>query len=1198
MPQSFDFVESALPEGLSVIEASAGTGKTFAISHLVPRFLLEGIIASLGEILIVTFTNDAARELAERIRRVLEKLALPAAPGEAEQDPGIWRLRQRFGEEHCRRILPRALSEIDQLNVSTIHAFCQRTLQTEGTLCGLPVMPEVITHAQEIMEEALYDLWLERIAGDPMLATIATRKGWSIQADLKFVKEIAGLENFEPVPCPARFADTLEALKTAPLCFTHGVVNELVSFIGTIPETAWKKSGAARQQHLDALAQARQFHDPGFEEALEWIATLPDHIARRGKDGAARCEAAKTLNAVKRAGEITVQCEHLQWCWQNECAGVVLDRVQAKLNATRQITQDGLITTLRDALRGPSGFVLAARLRARIKVALIDESQDTDPKQFEIFHTLFASGKSVSLPHRLVMIGDPKQAIYGFRGADVNTYLAAKEQARATFTLNTTFRQPAPLVEALNAFFTTQPGMPGSLLKEGLEFYPASSGLAKDQQLFVENEPVPGRIEAWIVGGAEVESYANASQREEIIPATVATEIVRLLACGKMGADAATARPLTPSDFSVLTHSNAEAQQIAAALIERGVPAIIASGENVLASEEARELLHLLRALDDPRRQQLIFTALATRLLGSGVEALRNIQLDSDRYEGTLQKFLRWQQIWEHKGVAAALAAVDEEEAITPRLASTEKGERRLTNFRQLIDILQEAALQHAPRPAHLIRWFAQEIAAAGGNDAPEERQLQLESDREAVQVVTMHKAKGLEYNLVFCPYLWELKSPKGIQRFAQPGRRPQLVHLGLESGGRLKNSLYQNTLEDRLRLTYVAMTRAKTRLWFYGGDIGVNTRSPLPASPLDWLLQTQTQPEFTAAWMDNPNKEGKKEGRAEQHTAGLRSRFQGRTALIAIQPPPPANSASWTPPATSASPGLAALPVPTIARPWALTSFSALTRERLPHGSCMPPDPSREEPGQDVAECCNPFHAASGGTIMGTAIHAWMEQWDFGPVNRDALERHLQPFQLTAPPAISLNDAVAAMLEQLRGSMLPGLDCSIAQACPEPAASEWHFHLPIRESLTPQQLADVFRLHAAPLYQPYVPILGALPSAELRGFLQGFIDRLACEGNRWGVIDWKTNKLGQTPHAYSQAALLGCAMESHYILQAHLYLIALRRYLRQCNPAGEIAGAWLVFLRAVRSGTSGGILHIAPGEALLDALDHLFFPGQPADLP
>jgi exodeoxyribonuclease V beta subunit len=187
----------------------------------------------------------------------------------------------------------------------------------------------------------------------------------------------------------------------------------------------------------------------------------------------------------------------------------------------------------------------------------------------------------------------------------------------------------------------------------------------------------------------------------------------------------------------------------------------------------------------------------------------------------------------------------------------------------------------------------------------------------------------------------------------------------------------------------------------------------------------------------------------------------------------------------------------------------------------------------------------------------------------------------------------VYLMLKELRGATLPGLECTIAEACPTHEASEWHFHLPIKDTLNPQRLAAAFARYGGPEYQVYAPMLNALTSPDLEGFLQGFLDRLACHRGAWGVIDWKTNRLGDHPGAYGSESLLSCAMQSHYLLQAHLYLVALRRYLKHAAPGARLAGAWLVFLRAVHGGSSSGILHINPGEDLLDALDCLFFEGK-----
>ena len=211
--EELDFVQSAIPPGLSVIEASAGTGKTFAISHLVPRLLLDKAAASLAEILLVTFTNDAARELAERVRRVIELLAGDPAVDEEKNHPGVHRLRRCYGGDEHRAIMRQALLDIDRLNVSTIHSFCQRTIQAEGVLCGLPVMPEVITDAAELIDEALYEIWQEKIVGDPFLAAMAHAGGWSLGDDLLVVRMACGLEGCEPLPAARDFEQTLEMVE-------------------------------------------------------------------------------------------------------------------------------------------------------------------------------------------------------------------------------------------------------------------------------------------------------------------------------------------------------------------------------------------------------------------------------------------------------------------------------------------------------------------------------------------------------------------------------------------------------------------------------------------------------------------------------------------------------------------------------------------------------------------------------------------------------------------------------------------------------------------------------------------------------------------------------------------------------------------------------------------------------------------------
>ncbi len=1187
MDSDFDFVENHLPPGLSIIEASAGTGKTYALSHLVPRLLLEGSASCLGEILLVTFTNDAARELSERVRQVLQTLDSPAATDEEQQANGVHRLRNKFNSPQHTEILRKALRDIDLLAVSTIHSFCQRTLQSEGTLCGLPTIPELVPDATEFIEPELYDLWKTRIAIDPALAAIASTSNWSLADDLNFFKVALSVEDAETLPPSRDFDAAFEELKATPALFDHAACDALQSLFDRVPKwNATDKGAAYRTEMVRCLRESTTLEAPGFLEAVTAISSASGWINKQSKIGKALLQEASELKAVEAATVILRELKLLLWHWHNHCATRIRRTAQAALQANRQITYDGLVTSLRDALRSPKGPALADRLRARYRVALIDESQDTDPRQFEIFRNAFLGLPNEPKPaeHRLVLIGDPKQAIYGFRGADVSTYLEAKALAGdRVFRLNRTYRSCGPLVAAVNSFFAPA----HSLLKDGLEFIPAQSGLNHDTVLHHAGEPCAGRVAVWLAREEHADDYKNNSERLDQIATRVASEIVRLLA---NHAELVTTRPggspdserraVRPGDFAVLVSAGYEATAIADALHVRKVPAIVAHGSHIMLSEEAAEILTLLRAINEPRRAGLRFAALATRLLGLDDVALRKIRADGELDDQWLATFERWQKIQERQGIAPALVAIDHETQLSQRLSRARLGERRVTNFRQLTDLLQTASMQLGRKPEHLLRWLSQEMASADEHPS-DERQQHLESDAEAVQIVTMHSAKGLEYNLVFCPFLWSFKNPGGVQKLSVSGQPARLVHMELANDPVASQMLHRNALEDRLRLAYVAMTRAKVRLWIYAGEAA----GKAPAGALDWLFRHQPCAGY-AAWSAADNAVN----RAAAHTKALEAMA---CAHIHVCAPPEQDASVWEQPAATSSAALATQAAPDVPAPWGITSFSSLTREKHARSGSEPTPPRpAARPDEAGAPAGNGFLSARGGALMGTAIHDWIEQWDFREPAPGAVELHLQRYALPAAAhGPSLSKGVESMLAQLSGAILPGLNCTVAEACPLAESSEWHFQLPINRVLTPQLLAAAFTEHGDAAAHQYAPILANLRGNELQGFLQGFMDRLACHEQSWGVIDWKTNKLGSSLDAYGSDSLMECAMQSHYLLQAHLYLVALRRYL---GPDIHIAGAWLIFLRAVRAGTDDGILHIQPKPALLAALDSLFF--KPAD--
>lgn len=1171
MSGEFDFAASPVAKGLSVIEASAGTGKTYAISHLVPRLLLDGTVASVGDILLVTFTKAAAAELADRVRRVLEGLAAPAPPA---MDAGAMRLRERFGAEKTQEVISKALLDLDRLNVSTIHSFCMQVLQSEGSLCGVPVLPELVPDASDVVEEALHDLWETEVAGDPLLAAVAADCKWNVEGDLWFITQALSIPEVTFLPEPKPLAAVVRCLREGARQFTDDCCAAVAAVLAEVDR--WTKKAPTegeRRGLLDSLRAADGPDAPGFLAAVRALANAPSWINAASAANKERKAALASCEAVRLACDFVRELDAFGWHFRIHCLKRIRVRVRETLHARRCITYDGLVATLFNALTtGRSAAALAAVLRERYKVALIDESQDTDPRQFAIFGKIFLDSGE---PGRLVLIGDPKQAIYAFRGADVNTYLDARDRAAGNgFTLTKTYRAPQALVHAVNAVFRRE----NAFLKEGLHFHPGESGLEGDTVLEVDGTMFESRLEGWIVPDGD-EAYANKSKRTGRIAEIVATEIVGLLnARARIVSkhDGGARSPVRPGHCAVLVSTHREAEAVEAALRTRGVPVVRAGGDDVMTTEEAGELLVLLRALREPRRTGLLLAALSTRLMGYDAEAVRRVRDNGGEKE--FVDFLHWQAVWRRHGVAAALATLDNEAGVSVRLAGMVGGERRITNLRQLTGLLQAASAETGNDSARLVRWLASELARAGTRSDVEERQLQLESDAEAVQVVTMHAAKGLEYPLVFCPFLWSARPVEGVCRLARRGQPTCLVDANLADDPRIADELLRSDIEDRLRLAYVALTRASVRVWIVAGELS-GPRSKSAASAVDWLLRTDASEDFTT-WQHS----AASPGRGSRHRAGmeaLAAAGNAQSEIVWSEPPQPDN-AVWAGEEDKGTEALSALKRPEIPLPWELTSFSALTREKSPYAGTD--EVAKPEPRLELG---NAFADAPGGTAVGTAVHDWIEGWNFGRLDTEQLKEHLACYPLAgAAGARPLAESVGAMLGELRETVLPGMEATVAEACPEPGASEWLFQLPVKEVLDTAALAAIFARHGE---EAYAPLLANLPGDRLRGYLHGFIDRIAVHGGQWGVIDWKTNYLGPSGSDYDTSGLLSCARHSHYILQAHLYLVALRRFL---GREADIRGAWIVFLRGIRGGTAHGVLHVAPSTALMEALDNLFATG------
>ena len=1197
---NFDLQITGVPTGLSVIEASAGTGKTWTISHLLPRILVDGVVSDIGEVLLVTFTEDAARELGERTRRQLAALVAHAdartQPGKDEEGIRILldRLAALDSPERDAAVLRLrlALDESDQLAVSTIHSFCKQVLASESFLCGMPAGFEVLSDPSELKSDAVKDTWRTDLAADSLLAAVAAIGKWSVEDDLKALRLLTQRPSTRMEPAPSSLkearnhvAHALEALKDARAGIRH--IKEIAARDKVSLNKSVKNPGEDSVAQLDTwhgVLEAMDPQQPPLEifHVARQLAGAASWFARRGAVGKAASSEVAGLAVVATAAAVDASIGATGWAWLAHLSQTAGERFERSLRRNNVVTYDGLIEKLHRALcSGPNRGALAQRLSAKWKVGLIDESQDTDQQQLEIFRAIFDSGTE---PGRLILVGDPKQAIYSFRGGDLDAYLAARptDDARVS-DLATTYRSSHGLVVALNALF----GRTRAFGNPALAYLDATAA-RQDVDL-----PLPadgqGRLVAWVVPDEDAADWSLAEPRRTRAAACTAAAIVDLLG-RPMGTEATR---VNPSHIAVLTRTNREAKLVYEALRARGVPTVVRDDGDVMQSEMASDLASILKAVLSPTHPGWRRAAMATRLFGYDSAMLA--ELTSADAEQRLASFSEWGDLWRRRGIAALMAQFEAHSEATLRLALGPSGERHLTDLRHLMELLQAREAEGQRSPEKLLQWFEGERMSEGSSS--DERLYRLEEDGAAVQVVTVHRVKGLEFDFVFCPYLWSVMPDLGITERLLVRRDNGWV---LADGAQRDNhaehraSTAERLLED-LRLAYVALTRARRRVTLLAGPLGYTARSTLPPTSLDWLLRADEKTDSVEDWYA-ATADQKKSVSACEHGGTLRRLQEACPDVMTVSDPPSPRETPWTsgshvdtPMHTRTAPALDL-------QAWHLTSFSRLAHgrhdERERRDAVVEPPEVTADGGAgqagEVMDTDVPLAAFARGTHAGNCLHEILEHWDFHEETAELIERGLRRHRLYSEEAAR---AVQHTLDDLKTTRLHSLDASLETAASDPDLSEWEFLLPLgRTGITGQALAGVFTRHARnDEERDYALDLAGLPGQTLSGMLTGYIDRLVRTDSRWGVVDWKSNYLGPRSADYSRPAMWGCAAGQHYLLQIHLYLVALRRYLRLYDSGMHQVSGSLLFLRGVLPDSDQGVLEITPPEALLDELDGLF---------
>jgi len=918
---------------------------------------------------------------------------------------------------------------------------------------------------------------------------------------------------------------------------------------------------------LDALAAGR-----GTPEALSAVrlltpAALEAKRSKRSKEpppsnpffeACARLEAAVTTAAA---------------AWRHELLATAPAELSALKHRDGVLGFDDLLRQVAAALRSPTGGELVRGLRARYGAALIDEFQDTDPRQWEIFERAFGSG---AMP--LFLVGDPKQAIYSFRGADIFAYLRARQQADRRYTLGQNWRSTTALVAAVNRVFGSHP-QPFAIPE--IPFHPVTASGRADAEAMTGPGLSDAPLELWCWDPAD-DGVTHEEGRQKHLAAAAASAITGWLSAGvPLGR-----RPLAPGDIAVLVGRHAEAEAMAHALARRGIPSVQQTQRSVFATPEAGELQILLDGLVEgaaPSRQRAV---LVTELTGAGAEALAAAQESEGGWEAWAERFAQWRRIWDQQGVLPLLERVLRDGATRRRLLESPDGERRLTNFLHLGELLQQEATTGHRGPRSLAGWLSQQRADAGEGGAPaEETLLRLERDAAAVQLVTVHRSKGLEYPVVLCPFPGR---DAGTRRkadtsvlFHDPSEDHQLQH-DVGSPDREFHQALEigEQFAENLRLLYVAITRARQRcavVWTRDGRGG--------GRALDWLL---TPPSDAAGLPLNQAPEALRQtvaGLAAGAARALADRLAGREITVRDLPEP--EDTLWHP-ATPDAATLTARPFHGgIRRDWTPTSFSALV-----HG--VPGERADADDPRESVDDGEPPHTLFPefrGITAGICLHEILEEIPFAAPDRLELRKRIEAsLKGHGFEAASVTDPLTERVNQLLDA--PWFGGHALRSLPESDCwREMEFVLPLR-TISPHSLASA--LKGGPdgtLGSRLASSLRRLNFGELRGILGGFMDLVVRAGGRWWLVDWKSNWLGGSATDYAPDALNRAMLAEHYGLQYHLYLLALNRLLRSRIPGydydRDFGGVRYVFFRGVTpEHPDQGVFADRPDRALLERLD------------
>lgn len=1175
-------------QGQRLIEASAGTGKTYTIGILYLRLLLglggENAFPrplSVEEILVVTFTEAATNELRGRIRQRIHEMRLVCLRNGVgfESQPEYLELLDELSDETQKKFaeawLLAAERQMDEAAIYTIHGFCQRMLVHNAFESGILFEQTMIQDEFPIQKQACADYWRRHFYPLDYSMTKVIQSLWAgPEALLTEIRPFLQGDVPQIINQPKQ-VETLEE--------RH---QRLVSLIESV-KTSWLENSADFEKlitgsDVDKRSYSSRFLPAWLIKIGQW-AQEPTEDYQLPKD---LVRFSQTILHEKSKGgfgpehvvfqyidDLLSQSLTLKDLIIPQAISEIRETIAREKHSRGEMGFDDLLTRLDSALSQESGKFLAQAISQRFPVAMIDEFQDTDAQQYRIFRRIYQGVDSSAL----LFIGDPKQAIYAFRGADIFTYIEAKKEVSAHYTLETNYRSSKKMVEAVNHLFSC---CQSPFIFEQIPFLPVNFAPQNSGKKLVHEGNEVKALTFWQMDAEGV----SVAEYEQTAASLCAAQIAQYLQGGQQGNtyfdNKGVHIPVTASDITVLVRSRREAVLIRDALNRLNIPSVFQSNrESVFSTPEARDLLWLLQAVLTPEKERVLRSALATGIFGLTAKQIDDLNHDETAWEKLVDEFARYASIWQKRGVLPMLRMVMAQRHIAETLLSGIDGDRRLMDIMHIGELLQEISLQLEGEHT-LTRWLAQQIAHP--DHQSDAQQMRLESDKHLVQISTIHKSKGLEYKIVWLPFASNfLPQSKGLYH----DRTDYGSRLDLDDSAETVALADEERLAEDLRLLYVALTRAIYHCSvaiapLIKGNRKKSGETDLHLSALGYVIQ-----------------------KGQAGDSMLLNQCLGELSNDVI---------NVTPIDTLEFERLSLeqkdsqqLSARTVTRyfddHWRVTSYSGLsngsshTEEQavsaIQFANSLAPNMDIEvsvdvEQQEEESSAYLTSHQFPKGASSGTFLHSLMEEINFSEeVSTQWLEEQLlaSGFDIQWAPMLQewLNAIVQAPLSD------DGLCLSALK--PQNQLDEMQFYIPIESILSAGHI-DAISHQYDPLSQRCPP----LNFEKVQGILKGFIDLTFYWNGKFYLLDYKSNYLGEDESFYTQEAMAEAMIDHRYDLQYQLYSLALHRYLKQRMPDYDyethFGGVYYLFLRGINNTeSSNGVFFYRPLSAFIERLDLLF---------